>query len=451
MGVILNNRETVDIIQQRIKANLDEGRPARSERLKIGNEFKSLPVISMPTSLIYFNPHNHRLSAQIKDSNLADVVFNDPFSEKSQNLILQLLAKTEDFGKLKGELKDLGQRDPGLIMRDGLLVNGNTRCAALKTLGNEGVALAKTMDVAVLPEGITEVDISDIEMELQMLKLTHQRYTFANELLFMESYRRSGKSDQELVAAMGWQKGKRGEAKVKKLMRILGYIEEVKKINPNIPYDTFNAKKTHLEDMDLQMQALINGGDHAGALELKNLRLLGLFMGMNKDKVRAIDGEIFLKLINNVNNSDSSLQTLIKENSSVVTDPDPDFDDDDFQANSSPVDSQKLLQSLLTETSQFTADETEKFKENDLAFSDLFTILSDATERSIQEANQDSRNQELSITMRGIRMEISEISEKLAERVNADGFKSGEFNYELDKALKELERVQRDFDRFKKN
>lgn len=450
MSIILNNRETVDIIQQRIKANLDEGRPARSERLKIGNEFKSLPVISMPTSLIYFNPHNHRLSAQIKDSNLADEVFNNPFSAKSQNIILQLLAKTEDFGKLKGELKDLGQRDPGLIMRDGLLVNGNTRCAALRTLGNEGVASAKTMDVAVLPEGITEVDISDIEMELQMLKLTHQRYTFANELLFMESYRRSGKSDQELVSAMGWQKGRRGEAKVKKLMRILGYIEEVKKINPNIPYDTFNTKKTHLEDMDLQMQALINGGDQAGAIELKNLRLLGLLMGMNKDKVREIDGEFFLKLITNIHDGDSSLQTLIKENSSVATAPDPDFDDD-FEANSSPVDSQKLLQSLLTETSKYTGNETKKFKENDAAFSDLATILSDATERSIQAANQDSRNQELSITMRGIRMEISEISEKLPERVREDGFKSGEFNYELDKALKELERVQRDFDRFKKN
>jgi hypothetical protein len=450
MGIILNNRETVDIIQQRIKANLDEGRPARSERLKIGNEFKSLPVISMPTSLIYFNPHNHRLSAQIKDSNLSDEVFNDPFSEKSQNLILQLLAKTDDFGKLKGELKDLGQRDPGLIMRDGLLVNGNTRCAALRTLGNEGVASAKTMDVAVLPEGITEVDISDIEMELQMLKLTHQRYTFANELLFMESYRRSGKSDQELVAAMGWQRGKRGEAKVKKLMRILGYIEEVKKINPNIPYDTFNTKKTHLEDMDLQMQALINGGDHAGALELKNLRLLGLLIGMNKDKVREIDGEFFLKLITNINDGDSSLQTLIKENSSGATAPDPDFDDDDFKANSSPVDSKKLLQSLLTETSQFTADESGEFKANDAAFADLTTILSDAAERSIQSANQKSRNQELSITLRGITSEIHTINAKLPDRVNSNDFKSEDFVFELEKAMEALQQVQRDFDRFKK-
>ena len=451
MNIRLENRETVDIIEQRINASLEEGRPARSETLKIGNELKSLPVISMPTSLVYFNPHNHRLSAQIKDSNLADEIFNDPFSEKSQNLIQQLLAKTEEFGKLKGELKDYSQRDPGLIMRDGLLVNGNTRCAALRILGNEGVSSAKTIDVAVLPEGITEVDISDIEMELQMLKLTHQKYTFANELLFMESYRRSGKSDQELVAAMGWQKGKRGVAKVEKMMRILGYIEEVKKINPNIPYETFNTKKTHLEDMDLQMQALINGGDQAGALELKNLRLLGLLMGMNKDKVREIDGEFFLKLITSINDGDSNLQTLIRKNLSEEIAPDPDFDDDDFEANSSPVDSGKLLKSLLTETSKYTGDETERFKDNDVSFSELATILSDASERAIQAANQDTRNQELSITMRGIRMEISEISDKLPDRVNEDGFKSGEFNYELDKALKELERVQRDFNRFKKN
>lgn len=445
------NRDIPDIIKQRIESSLEEGRPARSDRLKIGNEFKSLPVISMPTSLLYFNPHNHRLSAQITDSNLSEQIFGDPLSEDSQKLIQCLLSETEDFNKLKGELGELGQRDPGLIMRDGLLVNGNTRCAALRILGNEGVSLAKAMDVAVLPEGITEVDISDIEMELQMLKLTHQSYTFANELLFMNNYRSAGKSDQELVAAMGWRKGKIGEAKVKKYMRILGYIEEVKKINPQIPYDTFNTKKTHLEDMDMQMQALINGGDHAGALELRNLRLIGLFMGLNKDKVREIDGELFHDKITSAQNQTSSLKSLIDENFSERSSPDDDFDDEDTEESLLHVDSEKLLKALLTETSNYAKVESKRVADNDTAFADLSSILSDVTERSIQQANQDSRNQELSITMRGIRSEISLISGKLPERVKQEGFKSEDFKFELDRALKELEEVRRDFDRFKKD
>jgi len=444
-----NIRDIADIIQQRIDASLNEGRPARSERVKIGNEFKSLPVISLPTSFAYFNPHNHRLSAQIKDSKLANDVFENPFSENSQKLILRLLSETEEFGKLKEELKELGQRHPGLIMRDGLLVNGNTRCAGLKILGEDGLTSAKTIDVAVLPEGITEVDISDIEMELQMLTLTHQKYTFTNELLFMHNYRRSGKSDNELITAMGWQKGKRGETKVKKYMRVLGYIDEVKEINSDIKYEVFNSKRTHLFDLDEKMQALINEGDEQGAIELKYQRILALFMGLGKDHVREIDGEFFHKVLMSINEGESTVKSLVQEHPSHETDFDDDFDDIDNQESLSIVDANALLKTYLTKTTDYTGDETGTFKENDVAFSELTTILADATERSIQGARQDSRNQELSITMRGIRTSISAISDKLPERTRENGFKSGDFQFELNKALKELERVQREFDRFK--
>ena len=200
-----SNREIEQIIDQRIKASLEEGRPSRSQTVPIGNELKSLPVISLPVTFPIFNHNNHRLSAQIKDSDLHKKIFDNPYSDASQKLILELLSETEEFTKLKDELKNLGQRDPGLINRNGILVNGNTRCAALRLLNIEGVDNAKSIDVAVLPEGITEPDIADIEMELQMRKLTHQSYTFTNELLFMKNYKSSGKSDNELVSAMGWQ------------------------------------------------------------------------------------------------------------------------------------------------------------------------------------------------------------------------------------------------------
>ena len=446
-----SNREIEQIIEQRIRASLDEGRPSRSQTVPIGNELKSLPVISLPVTFPIFNHNNHRLSAQIKDSDLHKKIFNDPFSDASQTLILELLSQTEDFPKLKDELKNLGQRDPGLINRNGILVNGNTRCAALRLLNKEGIDKAKSIDVAVLPEGITEPDIADIEMELQMRKLTHQSYTFTNELLFMKSYKSSGKSDNELVSAMGWQKGKRGEAKVKKHMRVLSYIDEVKEINPDIKYKSFDSKKTHLLDLDEKMQSLINEGDNNGAIELKYQRLLGLFMALNKDHVREIDDDFFRKVLINLSETNKKVELLIKGHQTNDDVFDEDFDDTENQDQQSIVDAGALLKTYLTKTSKFTGDESGQFKNNDEAFDDLTTSMADACERSVNASRQESRNQELSDTMRGIRMDISVISEKLPERVNENGFKSGDFQFELNKAMKELERVQKEFDRFKNN
>ena len=64
-------------------------------------------------------------------------------------------------------------------------------------------------------------------------------------------------------------------------------------------------------------------------------------------------------------------------------------------------------------------------------FEELTSALNDATERSIIEARQETRRQELSVTMRGIRESISNISDKLPERVNEKGFKAGDFKFEI--------------------
>ena len=107
------------------------------------------------------------------------------------------MARTEKFQSLKQELLDLGQQEPGLITRDGLLVNGNTRCAALMELQKEGKISGATIDVAVLPSSVTSHEITDIEIRLQMVRLTHQDYSFSNSLLMMRKYLNTGKTEKK--------------------------------------------------------------------------------------------------------------------------------------------------------------------------------------------------------------------------------------------------------------
>jgi len=121
------------------------------------------------------------------------IVEKDPTSSEAQEVLASLLRKTERFNKLKDELKELSQQNPGLISRDGLLINGNTRVVALRDLGVDGV------DVAVLPADAMARDFLDLEMSLQMRRLTHQDYTFTNELLLIDKYRNAGHSEKELA------------------------------------------------------------------------------------------------------------------------------------------------------------------------------------------------------------------------------------------------------------
>ena len=104
----------------------------------------------------------------------------------------------------------MGQEQPGLITQEGLLVNGNTRVAALRELNIDHV------EVAVLTNNVTETDILDMEMSLQVTDLVHQDYTFTNELLLMKRFLDAGNSEKALAKKMGWMN--RGIVKVKELV-----------------------------------------------------------------------------------------------------------------------------------------------------------------------------------------------------------------------------------------
>ena len=133
-----------------------------------------------------------------------------------------------------------------------LLVNGNTRAAALLQLSH--IDAAKGIDVAVLPNDIVEEDIIELEMFLQMNKRTHQKYTFTNELLFMKRFLDLGKTHKEVAASCGFKA--RGEAKVRTKMRLLDLIDHTREMsnNKSLSYEVFDRKEEHLADLDRKME-----------------------------------------------------------------------------------------------------------------------------------------------------------------------------------------------------
>ncbi|MGS2805678.1 transcriptional regulator [Nocardia sp. MW-W600-9] len=182
------------MVAQRLRDLDDNGGVAETLTLEWRDTPLHVQVIDMPINALYYNPGTHRIRAQrsldqVRDAALSD----DPWSQESQGYLRYLLTcrpadttqRDPEFEKLAEHLEQFGQIEPGLITREGVLVNGNTRCAALR----EG-SKATSMRVGVLPTAsCTWDDINAVEVSLQLRRDERRNYSYINRLLALEEQR----------------------------------------------------------------------------------------------------------------------------------------------------------------------------------------------------------------------------------------------------------------------
>lgn len=183
-----------------VEERLKEAREAGGVKETLTVEWRGQPlhveVIDMPVKDLAYNPGTHRIRAQRSHDPARDRALEaDPWSDESQEYLHSLLqglpkdplVRDPDFDALLESLRDFRQTDPGLITRDGVLVNGNTRRAALKELG------VPSIRVGVLPESCTWADISSVELSLQLRKDHRRDYSYINRLLAIDEQVASGR------------------------------------------------------------------------------------------------------------------------------------------------------------------------------------------------------------------------------------------------------------------
>ncbi|MET7735160.1 transcriptional regulator [Streptomyces sp. NPDC005402] len=165
-------------------------------------EQKHLHVISMPVDVLYFNPDTHRIRAQrTLQPERNRVLEEEPWSEAGQTYLHDLLRcrpsnpnQTDpDYLALQDELDDVGQREPGIISPDGILVDGNTRCAALKDLG------IRDIRVGVLPADTSRRDINSVELALQLRRDKRREYSYINRLIAIEDELADGRREEDVA------------------------------------------------------------------------------------------------------------------------------------------------------------------------------------------------------------------------------------------------------------
>jgi len=195
-----NAADVRKVVEDRLAALKAEPGLRETVTIEWRGEQLTIPVISMPVGLLSYNPLTHRIRAQrTLDPHRDDELTNHPFGTAAQAYLHQLLmgdpsdpTKVDpSFEALKEDLAQNGQNSPGIVTREGILINGNTRRAALSELGHENLR------VGVLPPDASRDDRDAIELSLQLRKEHRRDYSFMNSLLAID----------ERVHA-GWQAAK---------------------------------------------------------------------------------------------------------------------------------------------------------------------------------------------------------------------------------------------------
>ncbi|MDJ0412822.1 hypothetical protein [Rhodococcus opacus] len=193
-----------DNIRSIVEERLAEAGHSSGEKITI--EWRGQPmhldVISMPTDLLYYNPDTHRIRAQrTLDTQRDSELEREPWGRAGQDYLDTLLKcqpsdpdhTDPDFEALRDDLENFGQKDPGIVTRDGVLVNGNTRCAALRELGE------KYIRVGVLPESSTWDDINTVELSLQLRKEHKRDYSYINRLIAIDEQLKANRRAEDIA------------------------------------------------------------------------------------------------------------------------------------------------------------------------------------------------------------------------------------------------------------
>ena len=240
--------------------------------------------IRLSLDMVVLNPTSYRIQSQIESlpDDKQNIIKADPFGEDAQALIAQIIAETPGFEDVLAEMEDVGQEDPGVVMRSGVLINANTRVVALRKINPQGY-----VDLLVLPPSPDPKSVARLEWDLQEKRDIKQPYTFTNSLLQLERMKKFGYSDSDAAKALRVHKDpKKAVEDIAERTRSLATIREIQKRSGGVIKLTFfDDLVVALQEMDRAYLAL-KKTDLAGAEKIREAKILGILTNVGYEKVR---------------------------------------------------------------------------------------------------------------------------------------------------------------------
>ncbi|WP_280511234.1 transcriptional regulator [Nocardia farcinica] len=295
LGLPPNAIGTRETVQRRLSELSNQ--PGVTETLTV--EWRGTPhtiqVIDMPLADLLYNPNTHRIRAQRSLDPERDATLRaEPWTAESQDYLHHLLTvrpsepdhRDPEFEELKKSLAEHRQLEPGLITHEGILVNGNTRCAALRELGT-----TSSIRVGVLPQSCTWDDINDVELTLQLRPDRRRTYSYINRLLAIEEQRLVLNRELPAIA-------KAFHTDVKSCERDLWILAQLKDLVDRSA--TKGGNRLRLMDLERSQEKLAElyrayvkeaRKSHDRAELLKEARLAAIVLDFSKTDVRYVEAD----------------------------------------------------------------------------------------------------------------------------------------------------------------
>lgn len=144
------------------------------KRLTIGGETKDYPVYKFPLEYLYYNDQNGRINTVYHQyisnhGKLTPEIGESKYNEIFEKFIFE--SKKQALKDTQISISEKGQQEPGVILSDGRVIDGNRRFTALRRIQKE-TKIQQYFEAVILSFDISnkidEKKIKELELDLQL-------------------------------------------------------------------------------------------------------------------------------------------------------------------------------------------------------------------------------------------------------------------------------------------
>ena len=154
--------------------NGDIEKTTLTKRLTIGGETKDYPVYKFPLECLYYNDQNGRINTVYHQyisnhGKLTPEIGESKYNEIFEKFIFE--SKKQALKDTQISISEKGQQEPGVILSDGRVIDGNRRFTALRRIQKE-TKIQQYFEAVILSFDISnkidEKKVKELELDLQL-------------------------------------------------------------------------------------------------------------------------------------------------------------------------------------------------------------------------------------------------------------------------------------------
>lgn len=141
-----------------------------TKKVFLGGKVENLLVYKIPIDLLFYNSQNDRIATWISKHNVEDGNIDNLDVEQANEVIEDYIIKSnhDAYKKTKNNIKSFGQREPGVVLYDGRIIDGNRRFTCLRDLYREtNDDKYSYFEAVIIDKDISPKEIKMLELELQ--------------------------------------------------------------------------------------------------------------------------------------------------------------------------------------------------------------------------------------------------------------------------------------------